>query len=64
MPLESNSGLYELASFDWGPMLRIDFLSSVYVLKLIFDLFYYLFQHQEREERIHAGSWEEFVDCI
>ena len=30
-------------SFDWCPMLRIDFLSSVYVLKQIFDLFY-LFQ--------------------
>ena len=30
-------------SFDWCPMLHIDFLSSVYVLKLIFDLFY-LFQ--------------------
>ena len=26
-------------SFDWCPMLRIDFLSSVYVLKQIFDLF-------------------------
>ena len=33
-------------SFDWCPMLHIDFLSSVYVLKLIFDLFY-LFQGPE-----------------
>lgn len=33
----------KLAAFDWVPVLHIDFLSSVYVLKLIFDLFY-LFQ--------------------
>ena len=51
----------KLASFDWGPMLHTDFLSPVYVPKLIFDLFVPRARRGRREAMLVRGK---NLDCI